>query len=354
LVKGLDFALLKRVRQGENVMDGKEIVEIKEDEVREGDVDEKLEKVLGQDVVAVERKKQKKQGELAVAPKPRTRAEILAELRESRRAARELAQPSLGDMFKKIGEKDKQKAAKEETKVKHVVGADGKVKRKVKRSEKERKAKLAMPPPGAVPLGMMPPLPLLGAKQVDDNVDEEDDDIFAGVGDYDPLAGLSDDDSDDSDNNALMKRPRPEITESTPVPAESTGSPAQANYFNEPTGDADREAYCPPTSTSDLLASNPEIAAALAKAAKLNPAQAPEEIEREKRRKAIIEAHDRDSYDIDMGFGGSTNFADEEDEELASGKAGPRKRKRGAKKKGDKNSADVVGKIVAEKYGKGR
>jgi hypothetical protein len=204
--------------------------------------------------------------------------------------------------------------------------------------------------------------------------EEEDDDIFAGVEDYDLNAGLEDDDSSsDEEADAPKKRAKPdqgseqrsdestkaedEKVPDTAIPMPPPPRPKKKLFDDEPTiNDAGDDTYKPPTSASDLLSTNPEIAAALAKAAKLNPLTSSEEAEREKRRKAITEAHDRDSYDIDFGFGGSRDFGDEDDDDYggASGtkSSGPKKRKRGGKKKGDKNDAGVVGKIVEDRYGK--
>jgi hypothetical protein len=360
LVKGLDFALLRRVRRGENVMDeDSEKKEDEEPEAPEEDLDEKLEKALEKEVVTTEKRKEKKRGELA--PKPKTRAEILAELKRSRQAAKEAAaQPSLGSKFKKIGEpKERIEETEDGVKIKHIVGADGKVKRKVKRNDKERQARVegSLPREARV-MGMMPPQLPLGVKVQPE--EEEDDDIFSGTADYDPLAALGDDDDGESTDTELPKRqkqegPQPEAE------VESKGAMAPPlrpviNYFNESTVDSDSETYKPPTSASDLLSSNPELAAALQKASKLAPIHTKEEEEREKRRKALMEAHERDSYDIDMGFGGSTNFGDDDEDEGLDKKGVGKKRKRGGgpKKKGDKNSADVVGKIVEQKYGNGK
>jgi len=267
----------------------------------------------------------------------------------------------LGDKFKKIGERraaEKVEETEDGVKVKLVAGADGKVKRKVKRSDKERNTKVERsPPPERRVMGMMPPPPLPGKQEPPE---EEDDDIFAGAGDYDPLASLGDDDDDEEDNEdtEASKRQRKEETTNELPPTESTTPPplrSTVNYFNESVAEADVDTYKPPTSTADLLNSNPELAAALAKASKLAAIPTKEEDAREKRRKALTDAHERDSYDIDMGFGGSRNFADDDEDEVADKKGGAkRKRGGGKKKKGDKNSADVVGKIVEEKYGKGK
>ncbi|KAA8899645.1 hypothetical protein FN846DRAFT_920992 [Sphaerosporella brunnea] len=367
LVKGLDFALLERVRRGENVMDTEaaDKKEEEEPEVDEEDLEEKLDKVLEKEVVTVERKKDRKHGEMAPPPaKPKTRAEILAELKKSRQAAKEAAQPSLGRKFKKIGEtKGKVEETADGVKIKHVVGADGKVKRMVKRGDKAKDRKTkdeeALVPKGRV-MGIMPPPPLPGAK-VQSAAEEDDDDIFAGAAEYDPLAGLGDDDDEDSDTEPHKRQRQEEKFEASApegkAPSEGSMPPPPrppVNYFNESPEEEDSETYKPPTSAEDLLNSNPELAAALAKASKIAAIPTKEESEREKRRKALMEAHERDAYDIDMGFGGSTNFGEDEEDEFLDKKGGAKKRKRGGgKKKGDKNSADVVGKIVEEKYGKG-
>ncbi|KAF8250769.1 hypothetical protein K440DRAFT_653562 [Wilcoxina mikolae CBS 423.85] len=356
LVKGLDFALLQRVRRGENVMEeDSEKKEDQEPETPEEDLEEKLEKALEEEVVTVEKRKEKKRGELA--PKPQTRAEILAELKRSRQAAKEAAQPSLGSKFKKIGErKERIEETEDGVKVKHFVGADGKVKRKVKRSDKERQARAEGSPPRETRvMGMMPPpLPGVQVQQEED----EDGDIFAGAAEYDPLAALGDDDNDsESTDTEPPKRQKQEGPQpgAEVEPNEAMPPPPRpmVNYFNESTADSDSDTYKPPASASDLLSSNPELAAALQKASKLAPIHTKEEEERERRRKALMEAHERDSYDIDMGFGGSTNFGDDDEDEGLEKKEAGKKRKRGggSKKKGDKNSADVVGKIVEEKYG---
>jgi hypothetical protein len=321
-----------------------------EEEAKDEDLEDMLDSVLEKDVALVEKRREKKRGEMA--PPAKTRAELLEELRKIRQVAKEAAQPSLGSKFRKIGERSKTQERENGMKVKHIVGTDGKVKRKVKRGDKEKRGKLDMRRTDAILMGMMPPPS--NAKPAEE---EEDDDIFAGAGEYDPLAGLGDDEdfAEDKDTKRQNQDSTSKDMATNPPEASKEQPPPPTNYFPDspstPTDDI--TTYKPPDSTTDLLTSNPSLAAALAKASKLDPVKNKEEGEREKRRRAIVEAHDRDSYDIDMGFGGSTNFADDDDEDVAAGGSGSKKRKRG-KKKGDKNNADVVGKIVERKYGKGK
>lgn len=379
LVKGLDYALLEKVRRGEDVMAGEEAINEEEEEAEDEDMEDKLERVLEQEVVPVERKEEKKKG-VQAAPVPKTRTEILAALKESRRAAKEAAQPSLGAKFKKIGqpkvkvkEKPKEEEEEEEAKrekVKYVTLPDGRVKKMVKR-EKPKKVELEAPDPMSAPLGMMPPPPKPSAM-----VEEEDDDIFEGAGaEYDPLAGLQDDSSSSSSEEGEAPEPKklkPENEQDTPSttsPSTTLSSaitmppppppPPKTNYFNEPTSATpDSSTYTPPSASS--LLSDPALVAALAKASALRPlsSSSSADAEKAKRHAALLESADRDAFDVDFGFGGSRDFGDEDDDDgYQTKKKGGAKRKRGGEKKvkkGDKNDAGVVGKIVEERYGKGK
>ncbi|PUU76573.1 hypothetical protein B9Z19DRAFT_1088017 [Tuber borchii] len=370
LVKGLDFKLLEKVRRGEDVM--RAIRDDGGDEEEEGqnseDEEDVLDKVLERDIVPEKKEEKKKKGNLA----PKTRAEILAELKRSREAAKPVS--VLGSKFKKIGvkeEKDENGA-----KVKYVTGADGKAKKMVKRDKKKSdEPKLV----STTIMGMMPPPPMPG--QTEKKVEEEDEDIdiFEGAGiEYNPLAGLDGDDDSSSSSEeegeegeiqptkktksekALepSSKPSPPPTSpsssSMPPPPPSAPKP-KVNYFNEQASSSS-DTYKPPSSASALLSSNPELAAALAKASTLKAFSTPSEDEAGKRRKALMESADRDAVDIDFGFGGSRDFGDEDDDDgtVVKSSGGGKKRKRGGKpKKGDKNDAGVVGKIVEERYGGG-
>ncbi|KAG0637620.1 hypothetical protein HOY80DRAFT_1138156 [Tuber brumale] len=381
LVKGLDFKLLEKVRRGEDVMrvirdDGDSGAEEGRDSEDEEDV---LDRVLEKDVVPGKKEEKKKKGNLA----PKTRAEILAELRRSREAAKPVS--VLGSKFKKIGVKE---VKKEENgaKVKYVTGADGVVKKMVKKDKKDKKSDKPEPVSTKV-MGMMPPPPMPGKIEKKVEEEEEDEDIFEGAGtEYNPLAGLDDDDDSSSSpseeegeegeihptkKTKSEKAPesplKPSPLPTSPLSASSVPPPPppppsapkpKVNYFNEPTSSSSSDTYKPPSSASALLSSNPELAAALAKASTIKAFSTPSEDEAGKRRKALLEAADRDACDIDFGFGGSRDFGDEDDDDgtvaKSNGGGGGKKRKRGGKpKKGDKNDAGLVGKIVEERYGSG-
>ncbi|CAP69361.1 uncharacterized protein PODANS_1_10250 [Podospora anserina S mat+] len=111
LVKGLDFALLRRVKQGEDVWSGKKAGEDErgeEGEVEE-DVDGVLEKLADAEVKAVTREKVRKKGQFATAAlnpgQKRSRNQLLAELKAAREAAKAKEESGLGSKFKKIGAK---------------------------------------------------------------------------------------------------------------------------------------------------------------------------------------------------------------------------------------------------------
>jgi len=378
LVKGLDFKLLEKVRRGEDVMrairdDGSDEEEAGQNS---GDEEDVLDKVLERDIVPEKKEEKKKKGNLA----PKTRAEILAELKRSREAAKPVS--VLGSKFKKIGVKEDKKD-ENGAKVKYVTGADGRVKKMVK---KDKKKSDEPKPVSTRIMGMIPPPPMPGKTEKKAEEEDEDVDIFEGAGtEYNPLAGLGDDDDDSSSSSSeeggeegeihptkrakSEKAPGPSSKSSPPPISPSASMPPppppppsapkpKVNYFNEPASSApSSDTYKPPSSASALLSSNPELAAALAKASTLKAFSTPSEDEAEKRRKALMEAADRDAFDIDFGFGGSRDFGDEDDDDgtvAKSGGGGGKKRKRGGKpKKGDKNDAGVVGKIVEERYGGG-
>ena len=108
LVKGLDFELLKRIRNGEDVYGNKKEeaeVEEEQEEEPEPDVDDEFDQLEKQDVQAVEKDKaEKKKGQfssVSLAPgKKRTRDQILAEMKAMREAAKARPESSLGGRFK--------------------------------------------------------------------------------------------------------------------------------------------------------------------------------------------------------------------------------------------------------------
>ncbi|KAI9775159.1 MAG: hypothetical protein M1839_001410 [Geoglossum umbratile] len=410
LVKGLDYKLLERVRRGEDVLNGSPSAR-EEENAAECALDEELEKLEDKEIVPVTKQKAAKKGEMAPPPGPsavagrkRTRDEILAELKASRQAAKAAQQPTLGPKFRKIGEpKQKSRIERDERgrEVLITVDKDGRVKKKVKKSMAQQssgensKSGLLMPEKGAKPLGMEVPD---FATKAPIEEPEEDIDIFEGVGaDYDPFAGLGEDDDDDSSSEEgedkesggtkspvkerdderkgedEIKLPRPEATSpenKMPSPGAKGTPAAPRNYFSTPNA-----SHEPSTSDPSPLnpLTDPTILAALRKASTINPLQSsavddPEAAAREARRRKLLDTHDRDAEDMDLGFG-SSRFEDEEDMEERKVKLsawgaddgkegrgeGKGKRKRGPKKrKGDGNSAADVMKVIERRKKEGK
>jgi hypothetical protein len=388
LVKGLDWKLLERVRRGERVdvvggeegsgKDGREEGEEEKDESGE-DVDNEFERLEEREFRAVEKEKIAKKGEMAppslIPGKKRNRDQILAEMKAARQAAKEAAQPSLGARFKKVGDLRVGPRIERDSKGREVlitVDEDGNQKRKVRKVQREAELEkgngLLMPDKYAKPLGME--VPKVPRPTVED---EEDIDIFDDAGDdYNPLAGLEDDDESDAEDeevSELLKRKKVEAEDepeekpsprSMAPPPPPKQLPASRNYFGD-------SKVVHAEETGGLKAfSDPTILAALKRASNLNPiskaAESEEEAAKEVRRKKMLEQDDRDAEDMDMGFG-SSRFADEEDfeekkvklsewgggdDDEEGGKGGGKsKRKRGPKKrKGDANNAADVMKVL--------
>lgn len=409
LVKGLDRRLLERARRGENVLAD---IRGAGDQARtardpvpsesgqrvtgEVDVDDEFDKLESKEFQPLPKQQKEKKGEMAPPPpvigKKRNRDEILKELKASRQALAEKPTPergpSLGPRFLKIGEKREVTRREIDAKGREVlitVDADGNLKKKVRKPQAGESAvknnSLPMPDKNAKPLGMDVTVPALSASLED----KDDGDIFEGVGtDYDPFAGVaagSDDDSSEHSQEEVKgpeKRvPSQKISKSeelSPEADERSSVPPSAkpqrltrprNYFGT-VKDASEGASAS-TSHGDGL-DDPMILAALKKAASLNPsfledsASASEEAaEKLARRKRMLESHDRDAEDMDLGFG-SNRFEDAEEGEdkkvklsvwgtdggdYAAGEKGKSKRKRGPKKrKGDKDSAVDVLKVL--------
>ena len=385
LIKGLDYKLLERVRRGEDVLADSGISRQVEQEHENNrgsqpraDVDSEFEKIEERVIEPIVKEQASKKGELApplpVAGQKRTRDDILRELKASRLAAAESAKQAhtttLGPRFMKIsGRKDRSRIEKDERgrEVLITVDEDGRVKRKVKKEQVDEHDGLLMPDKDAKPLGMQVTprtLPVTSGE-------EDEGDIFEGVGvDYNPLGEIEDDDdSNDSDGELATSAP----TRATPAPSTSETSPSmppppppqqqsllrpKRNYFGETEGRKDTMEDPGRNPLSD-----PTVLAALKRASAMNPIWTSESGNEEEaaklaRRKKMLESHDRDDMDMDMEFGGS-RFGDAEDGEdrrvklsVWDGEGGDvegrgeqkGKRKRGAKKrKGDVNSvADVL------------
>ncbi|KAL4867282.1 hypothetical protein BDV12DRAFT_171631 [Aspergillus spectabilis] len=388
MVKGLDWDLLKRVRAGEDL--GKVEEEKKggkpdeegvneevaaeeaegEGEDKEVDVDEEFDKVLegkkDEVLPSAPKEKEKKKGSMAPPPAPaqrKTRDEILKELKASRAAAAAEAthEQALGTRFKKIGtskiekkrfiEQDENGRRRE---VLLITDAEGKTKRKTRWLDKPGTtapniAGISAPDQEAKPLGMEVPAEIAARIKAFQPVEEEDDDIFEGVGaDYDPLGDAgSDEDSSESEEDGEVAT---KIPKQAPI-KEATGAAVKPrNYFatsaTEERAEADR---------SNPLTKDPTLLAALKRAAALRQAEQiaegdDEGVDRDTllhRKKFLEEARRRealDAADMDYGFGGSRNEDDEDDEAVfIHQERGATKRKRGPKKKkGDKDSASDV------------
>lgn len=396
LVKGLDYKLLERVRRGEDVLaDSGTSTNVEEDRTenrqyqREADVDGEFEKIEEKAVQPIVKEQTSKKGEIAPPPRAagqkRTRDDILKELKASRLAATESEKqaygPALGPRFLKVGQKKARPRIEKDGRGREIlitVGEDGQVKRKVKKPRIDEHDGLLMPGKDVTPLGMeVMPVPPVVSK------DEDEGDIFEGVGvDYNPLGDVENDDDDDSSDidgeegvssvpapsNPPPKQPDSETLSS--MPQQQPPLQQKRNYF----GDHEEEEH----TTGDLgrnPLTDPTILAALKRASAINPFSSlesgnDEEAAKLARREKMLQSYDRDADDMDMEFG-SSRFGDAEDTEErkvklsawngdggeAEGKGeGKEKRKRGGKKrKGDVNSAADVLKVMERKRaGEGR
>ncbi|GAO46421.1 hypothetical protein SAICODRAFT_4784 [Saitoella complicata NRRL Y-17804] len=277
LVKGLDFALLKKVKQGEDLSGEKP-----REEGPKGGVEEDLEAAF--------------QTAKAEPPKKMTRDELLAKMRAGRTVAKSSKPVEEGldkSKFRKIGvpPPPAEEPKEEEEKVKIVVGPDGKIKRLVKKKKKTQQEKKPEPEPVANPMN-------------------DDGDIFADVGEYDPFAGM-----DSSDDEKTDK-------EETKEPSETPAEPPRRNYFTSTTADSDSDGDI----TTESLRNDPTLKAALKKASQIAEKKGTElEDEEEVKARKRMEMLARDDADFEFGS--------DEDE-------GPKKKKRRRKAKGDDDDDD--------------
>lgn len=404
LIKGLDRKLLERVRRGEDVLGGSGGEGGGE---RPPDVEEELDKLGEKEVETVRKEKVDKKGSMAPPPSvagvKRSRNEIMAELKAQRKAAAEArAAPLLDNRWRRIGEeKSRVTIDHKGREVLITVDEDGVVKKKVRKlpatGKEEEKAALDMPDENRPILGADAVMP--GLQRPTDMEDEEDDDIFEGVGtSYDPLGNDDDDDTDDDSNDSgdeeTAKPERPatgEITKNRPVEQEpeiteerteerpnNVPKAAPRNYFKDTTSGTEEP-------TQDRLAGVQEL---LKKAARMdssnsNEADAGEDDTAEDRearlmkRAQMLAQSDRDFEDMDMGFGsnrfedgeededgkkvklsewkGSASAADDDGFSGGKGDGSKKKQRKPKKRKGDANSmADIMGVIEKRKSGDGR
>jgi hypothetical protein len=347
LVKGLDFKLLERIRQGDD-LDSTKGHEA-ESEVDTAEVEDELENVLQRDIVSQKRRSVSPQAQPDDAPEQHTltRDEILRRLREGRKAGvTNVEEPVLGDRFKKLA------SAEKAGKKKYIETVNGRRREVlvVTKADRTTKRKTRWLDPEAAkpqaPMGMEVPAELLAkqkALEAQQAAEDEDEDIFQGVGaDYDPLKDL---DSEDEEKTSDQK---PEDKNGDP------GGPRRSYFGNKPEQEDDsrhRSIAQDPT----LLAAFKRAAALRAEGADETAAAEAQDTDKSKQFLAKLKERERqDALDMDMGFGDS-RFGDEDEDEGAiydDEEAGPKKRKRGPKKrKGDKdNVADVMG--VLEKRNK--
>ncbi|KPI39333.1 uncharacterized protein AB675_5267 [Cyphellophora attinorum] len=345
LVKGLDFKLLERARQGEDLNTSQKGADSAQDQG--GDLDEALDNVLEKDVVAPTR--DKKTSDAAGTDTAQTQAlsrdEILRRLKESRSSAQKPApEPALGDRFKKVQPTDKPSKKKfieaingRRREVLLVTQADGSTKRKSRWLDPEPAAQKEQQP-----LGMEVPAELVArqkAREAEAAAEDEDDDIFQGIGaEYDPLAGINSDAEDEP-----AERPADEQKESS--------KPVSRNYFGSAEADEFKDQEKSKQRDATLMAAF-QKAAAMRQDDSRKPEQS--DIDQSDKSKQFLarlkEQERKDQQDLDLGFGGTRDYGDDDDDAPIydegddDGKAAKATRKRGGKKrKGDKdNVADVM------------
>ncbi|KAL2358434.1 hypothetical protein BJ546DRAFT_833332 [Cryomyces antarcticus] len=298
------------------------------------------------------------------------------------------------------------------------VDADGRVKRKVKKAkvdETDVSNRLLMPNKELTPLGMeVPDLPSAPSLMDEDddifegvghaynplgNTGDEDDSSSEKEDDEVQKVGKTEVDVSEPQNGSAASQPSAlsspaSTTEPEPAPTPTVPPPAFAavsepprtttrNYF----GDADSSTATAETAVAPVI--DPTFLAALKRAGKMDALQSADvegedgepdvnavvEAERLKRRATMLASADRDMDDMDLGFG-SSRFGDEEDAEggpriklskwkgtvgddddedgKGPGKGGA-KRKRGSKKrKGDKDSAADVLRVMEARKAAGK
>ncbi|KAJ5776136.1 uncharacterized protein N7511_001147 [Penicillium nucicola] len=376
MIKGLDMDLLRRVKAGEDVSQAAEKPAPTIEEPKE-DADEEFERLMeekGLEEVAAAPKeqKEKKKGNMAPPPaKPKTRDEILRELKAKRAAASAPVPPpesTLGSKFKKLsdGKPEKKRfVERDETgrrrEVLLITDAQGNTKRKTRWLDKPidiAAGDLPMPDKAAKPLGMEIPAEIAARSAPPE---DEDEDIFVGVGDdYNPLAGLEGDDDSSSDEEgetgeSAPRKPTKDTVSETDNKTMTETAPAKPrNYFGESTTQEQSD------DRSNPLTKDPTILAALKRAAAIRQTSPSEGEEGEsseaalRHKRFLEEARRRDAMDaadMDMGFGESRNEDGEDDDQVLfdfdDDNRGDKKRKRGPKKrKGDKDSAADVMRVV--------
>lgn len=414
-VKGLDFEALQRARRGENDSENAQ-TEITED-VPAVDVDEELEQALEQEVVPAKRTKtdQVEEEQPQLRNQILSRDEILARLKQNRK------NPSLGPVDSTVGVETPvaQEPALDASKFrrlqsgpkagKHkftetidgrrrevlvITKEDGSSKRKVRWLDPEPVVEEDRKKPAVSEIwgGDLPEEVLARQKAAEQQekgeIEDDDADIFGGVGDYDPLAGI---DSDDSEAESMTKPDKAQVSsdvkkqtnEKQSANGQSKNTFQPRNYFNTPSSATDNtDSIRDPSRDSQILA-------ALKRAAQLRRHEAADDEPSEPRNgdsvdrdggdknKALLarltKQSGNDDVDMDLEFGGSRfdddedgdakiklsqwkgtadEYGDEEEEEGQEG--GGKKKKRtggGKKRKGDKNSFKDVMDVMERRKG---
>ncbi|KAK2736777.1 hypothetical protein FQN57_000549 [Myotisia sp. PD_48] len=382
LVKGLDWKLLQKVKAGEDITASEPSGEIDADDQKEFNEDE-FEQIVNErekaEVIGTgAQPKQKKKGNLSTqlssGATRLTRDEILKQFKASR-SARTPSAPTLGNKFKKIGvEPDKKRwietdASGRRKEILVVTDAEGNVKRKARWLDKpgEGTQQLLSVDKTSKPLGMEIPEDILA--KMKDSVpaeDEDDDDIFAGVGDdYNPLADIKDEDDNDSSEDeaeaskSMDQEQGKDATEpDKPGQLDPSSSVQRRDYFAATRTKNNDTTQEQPQPDLHPLGTDPTILQAIKRAAAIKTSDVPSDeveagVDKEtmlKHKKFLEEArrHERaDAMDLDLGFGES-RFGDDDDEEgIWPEGEGSSKRKRGPKKrKGDKNNVGDVMRVL--------
>ncbi|KIV81825.1 hypothetical protein PV11_03977 [Exophiala sideris] len=368
LVKGLDFKLLERVRRGEDVNSDPAKFQESAPEPVKADLDDELDQVLDKEVEANESRSKEPQSTSTeseqVEGRPMTRDEILAQLKQRRSGKEQVSVPApvLNDRFRKVVPEKKSNKTKfievvngRRREVLVINNKDGTTKRKSRWLDPED----AVPAKRqSQPLGMEVPAEFLAKQQAmldQEAAEDDDDDIFAGAGDYDPLAGINSD-SDDVDGNDDNSKEADVLKHKAAAPSEDK----PRNYFGR-SNDQNDEGQ----DRANPIMKDPTLLAALKRAAGLRQSEEqqqdnddttdldPEKAARQQQLLARLKDRDRaDSADMDLGFGES-RFGDEDDDEgvvweEGEGAAKKTGRKRGGKKrKGDKDSVGDVMAVLA-------
>jgi hypothetical protein len=380
---------LERMKRGENISASPTVKDKESIEEAGADVDEELENVLEKEVQPVRKEEKVKKGEMAPPPirgasdpQRKTRDEILQALKASRASNRQQespapVEPSLGERFKKVGSGDRSEKKRftevvngRRREVLVTTDKDGRVKRKVRWLDKDDVP--ALDPGNGEPmrqvLGMAVPAELAAKHKAlleeQQKAEDEDDDIFGGVGaDYNPLANISDASDGDSHSDGEV-----EPAGSKPINAESKAELTVDASKAKPRSYFSTKSTEESSDRSNPLASDPAIMAALKRAADIRmpreeaesgdstptEGQNPERLLRRKQFLENLKKRDReDALDMDLGFGESRFGDEDEDGPTWDGDGGGKKvgRKRGPKKRrGDKDSInDVMGVLAGRK-----